>query len=159
MLKRTVALLSFLATSAAAEIEYDYIAIYDGWYVYTDGEVCWTASQSVFPVRGEDSPKVQVTFYDDDHMGELSVYDPAQYGGGADIAVKANGRLFPLDKDAEDPEYAFDNTDGLMGVMSETIEIEVQFTNGSGAPTAYRFSLKSFNAAAGHARYHCSKEV
>ena len=155
----TALILSLLATSAAAEPEFDHIAVYDGWYVYTDGEVCWIAAQSIFPERGDNSPKVQVIFNDEDDTGELSVYDPSRYRDGGHIAIKADGEYFPLDKDDVDPEYAFDNTDGLMDAMSTATEIEVQFTSRSDSLVTYRFSLESFNVAAGHARYHCSDYV
>lgn len=158
-MRSTALILSLLATSAVAEPEFDHIAVYDSWYVYTDGEVCWIAAQSIFPELGDNSPKVQVIFYDEDDNGELSVYDPARYRDGGYVTIKADGGHFQLDKDDVDPEYAFDNTDGLMDAMSRANEIEVQFISRSGSPVAYRFSLESFNVAAGHARFHCSKSV
>ncbi len=159
---RALLVLATIAASAvasAAKSEFPELTYYDDWSVFSDGHMCWISSFSIEPDRGENSPRIFLTFDGFDPGGQLSVFDTAQYLGAELIALVVDGKAYQLDKDPADPEYAFDNTEGLKREIQQSAAntIEVVFEDKSVDRRTYFFSLEGFNSAAQRAREDCHK--
>jgi hypothetical protein len=158
-MRKLLVLLLLAATTAYAEDDFSAINRYGNWEVYTDGEVCWIGSSSIYPDFGDGSPRLFVTFFDQDHKGELAAYDTAQYQGSEVIAMVVGDEFYPLDSDHEDRSWAHDNTFGLMEALKTKDYATVAFMGKTGKEENYKFSLDGFNQAAQKARYDCMKEA
>jgi hypothetical protein len=156
------AILAIQASIATAEEpEFSSIVMFGDWSVFSDGEVCWIGSYSVEPLLDEKGPRMTVTLFGDTYDADLAVYDPARYGDAELIALEIGGSAFPLDKDPADPEYAFNNTRGLMRAIeiSEETEVEIKFANSKKQINAYKFSLAGYSEALTSARELCEKPI
>jgi hypothetical protein len=158
-MRKLLVLLMLAATPAYAEEEFPEINSYGNWEVYTDGDVCWVSSFSVYPDFGDGSPRLFVTFFEQDHKGELAAYDTAQYQGSEVIAMVVGNEFYPLDSAEEDRSWAHDNTFGLMEALKTKDIATVAFMGKTGKEENYKFSLDGFNQAAQQARYDCKKEA
>jgi hypothetical protein len=163
MLKLVVAAVMVLQASAAFddELEFPSLAIFGDWSVFSDGAVCWIGSFSVDPILDEQGPRMTVTLFGDSYDADFAVYDPARYGDGELIALEIGGSAFPLDKDPVDPEYAFDNTQGLLRAIeiSEETEVEIKFADRKKQMKSYVFSLVGYDDAMAAARGICEKPI
>lgn len=156
------AILALQASIAPAEEpEFPSIVMFGDWSVFSDGEVCWIGSYSVEPLLDEKGPRMTVTLFGDTYDADLAVYDPARYGDAELIALEIGGSAFPLDKDPVDPEYAFNNTRGLLRAIeiSEETEVEIKFANSKKQINAYKFSLAGYNEAIASAREMCNGQT
>jgi len=156
------AILALQASIATAEEpEFPSIVMFGDWSVFSDGEICWIGSYSVEPLLDEKGPRMTVTLFGDTYDADLAVYDPARYGDAELIALEIGGSAFPLDKDPVDPEYAFNNTRGLLRAIeiSEETEVEIKFANSKKQINAYKFSLAGYNEAIASAREMCNGEI
>ncbi len=149
------------STLLAEEQEFPYSAIFGDWSVFNDGEVCWIASYSVDPFLEEQGPRMTVTLFDDLYDGDFAVFDPARYGDAELIALEIGGSAFPLDQDPAEPEYAFNNTRGLLRAVeiSEEAEVEIKFANSKTQINSYKFSLVGYGDAMAAARELCEKSI
>ncbi len=158
-MRKLLVLLSLAATTAYAEEEFPEINSYGNWRLFTDGEVCWIRSWSIYPDFGDGSPSIFVTFYNKEENGDLAVYDIAKYQGSQVIAIAVGDQFYPLDSDQEDPSWAHDNTFGLIDALKTKDFASVAFMGKTGKEENYKFSLDGFNQAAQKARYDCMKEA
>jgi hypothetical protein len=156
---KLLALLLLAAIPAYAEEEFPEINSYGNWEVYTDGDVCWVSSFSIYPDFGDGSPRMFVTFYNKQDKGDLAVYDIAKFKGSEIIAIALGDEFYPLDSNQEDPSWAHDNTFGLMEALKTKNFASVAFMGKTGKEENYKFSLDGFNQAAQQARYDCKKEA
>ena len=152
-------LLAATATTACAEEEFPEINSYGSWRLFTDGEVCWISSRSIYPDFGDGSPSIYVTFYNKQEKGDLAVHDLAKFKGSEVIAIAVGDEFYPLDADQEDPSWAHDNTFSLMDALKTKDFATVAFMGKTGKEENYKFSLDGFNQAAQQARYDCKKEA
>ena len=158
-MRKLLVLLLLAAIPAYAEDEFSAINSYGNWEVYTDGEVCWIGSRSIYPAFGDGSPSIYVTFYNKQEEGDLAVYDLAKFKGSEVIAIAVGDEFYPLDSDHEDRSWAHDNTFGLMEALKTKDYASVAFMGKTGKEENYKFSLDGFNQAAQQARYDCKKEA
>lgn len=163
MLKFAVATILALQASTlfAEEQEFPSLAIFGDWSVFSDGQVCWIGSFSAEPLLEEQGPRMTVTLFDDRYDADFAVFDPARYGDAELIALEVGGSAFPLDQDPADPEYAFNNTRGLLKAIeiSEETTVEIKFANSKKQINSYKFSLVGYDDAMVAARKFCEKPI
>jgi hypothetical protein len=163
MLKFIVTVILALSDSAATaeEQEFPSLAYFGDWSVFSDGEVCWIGSFSVDPFLEEQGPRMTVTLFDHNYDGDFAVFDPARYGDAELIVLEIGGSAFPLDQDPADPEYAFNNTRGLLRAIeiSEETAVEIKFANSKKQINSYKFSLVGYDDAIDAARDFCHESI
>jgi hypothetical protein len=145
----------------AEEQQFPSLVNFGDWSVFSDGDVCWIGSFSLDPLLNEQGPRMTVTLFDDTYDGDFAVFDPARYSDAEIVALEIGGSAFPLDKDPTEPEYAFNNTRGLLKALeiSEESSVSIKFADSKKRINSYTFSLIGYNEAMAAAREVCEGTI